>query len=183
MRVGMMTRGLTVAVVVAAVLAVTVELKRIWEAAEREKSERAALPMRASAQESKEPQLAPLCNKVIGDPDAKVKVIALLPVQVGCRDDIGLYLASVSRESPSMVSLRIVDMNSMQGARVMNEYEIGCAAVLVNGKSKFDFGEEDRLLLLGAGFSAADVRRGLDAELKEIYGDSAPQLPPAPAEE
>ena len=181
MKVGKMTRRLTVVIVAVVTLGATVELKRIWEAVLR--SERTAPPMRASVQESKEPQLAPLCNKVIGEPAARVKVIAVLPVAVGCKDDIGLYLASVSRESPSMVSLRVVDMRSNQGTQVMNEYGIHCAAVLVNGKSKFDFGEEDRLLLEGAALSAADVRRALDAELRELYGDSAPQLPPAPAVE
>ena len=129
--------------------------------------------------------LLPLCDKLIGEPPAKVKVIAALPVAAMYKDYVGLYLASVSQKFPSMVSLRIANMGSEQGRQVMKGNCLECATVLINGKSAFDFGEApgDKLQLKGPELSAPGVRRALAAGLKEVYGDSVPELPPLPPEE
>ncbi|MDP6438995.1 MAG: hypothetical protein QGH74_05120 [Candidatus Brocadiia bacterium] len=124
--------------------------------------------------------LLPLCDKLIGEPSAKVKVIALLPVEVACKDQVGLYLAAVAEKHPSMVSVRIADLGSEPGMQVKEEYGIKCATVLINGKSEFDLGPgiRDKFRLQALDMNAPDVRRALVAELDEVYGDSAPELPP-----
>ena len=135
-----------------------------------------------SRQTSEERKLVPLCGKLIGEPDAKVKVIAVLPVSVGCKDHLGLYLAAIGRKHPSMVSVRIEDMKSEQGLRVMQQHNLSCATILINGRSMFDLPEGGKVLLEGPNLGETeDLRRALAAELKAAYGDSAPELPAVPA--
>ena len=116
----------------------------------------------------------------LGDASAKVKVIALLPVDAHCKDQVGVFLAAVAEKHPSMVLVKIANMTSAAGRQVKQEYGVQCATVLINGESSFDLGPgiRDKFRLEAMDMNAPDVRRALVAELNEVYGDSAPELPP-----
>ena len=171
-----------IAVLALAVVALCIVVAVLWS--RRPDKPNVKEPVTTVITAKEESPLLALCDRLIGEPSAKVKVIAVLPFSAECKDEVGLYLASVCREFPSMVSVMIVDIGSERGKQVMKEHGIGCATVLVNGKSRFDLGPRiaDKLELERMALCVEDVRRALAAELKEAYGDSAPELPPVPAE-
>jgi len=128
-----------------------------------------------------EGRLAALCDRPIGEAEAKVQVVAILPVSVGCKDHLGLYLADVANRFPSRVRVTLHDMQSEAGRRAMQQYERKCAVVLINGKSRFELDGGRKVRLEGADLGdAEEVRLALTQALRTAYAESAPALPAAP---
>ena len=123
--------------------------------------------------------LAALCDRRFGHEDAGVQVLAILPVQVGCKDALGLYAIEAARRHPAQISVVVHDMTGEKGREAMAACGRKCAAILINGKSRFEFDDGAKVLLEGASMeSPLDLRRALAAELAAVYGDEAPDLPP-----
>jgi hypothetical protein len=133
-----------------------------------------------SPEETCAAKLAPLVNQQLGSEQAPVKVITFLPVNNGCQDVIGEYLADVAREFPALFQVRIMDMKDPQAKDVMRAHGIHCAAVLINGKTTFDLGGEDGKFILEGPMDPRDIARALKAAAHEAVGDQAPELPRPP---
>jgi len=125
-------------------------------------------------------ELPSLCGKLFGDPEARVAVVALLPVSSGCQDALGAFLVTVAQAIPDKVSVRIHDMKSADAAAIMKAQDIRCACVIVNGRTRFDLGPENGKRLLEGPMDPEDIRDVLISELKTIYGEPGPELPAAP---
>jgi len=127
------------------------------------------------------PALTRFLGKRFGAVQAKVQVLAFLPVTAGCQDDVGLYLVGAAGKNGSQLSVQLYDMRSEAGQRLMHEHGVKCASVVINGRTRFDLGGEDGKVLLEGPMDLEEVRRSLLAELKSAYGEAAPTLDPVPA--
>ncbi len=128
----------------------------------------------------KTPRLASLVGQQLGSPEAPVQVVTFLPVNNGCQDVIGEYLAQVAERFPAVFQVRILAMKSPDAKELMDAHEIHCAAVMVNGKTTFDLGGEEGKFILEGPMDPRDVVRALNAAARAAVGDQAPQLPAPP---
>jgi len=122
------------------------------------------------------PRLAPYVGKVLGSADAPIAVEAMLPVNNGCQDALGLYLAEVAAKCPELLRVRILDMKSAEGRAVMAAHGIKCAAVLVQGTTRFDLGGAEGKLLLEGPMDPLDVYRVLQRQVRDTAASSV-ELP------
>ena len=137
-------------------------------------------PVSLSGQAAAEQQtLRTVCGKAVGADSAKVKVEAFLPVTIGCQDPVGLYLVAQARRAPSQLRVQISDMKDEKARARMDGFGVHCAAVVVNGKTRFDLGRHGGKLLLEGPMDIEDVCRVLGHELEQAYGDAAmkPSVP------
>jgi len=131
-------------------------------------------------------ELSSLCGKLVGNADAQVKVTAVLPVSVGCQDDVGLYLLSLARRFPDRLCVQVLDMKQEDGRRFMAGQGLKCASVVVNGKTQFELDADGDKLLLegppGVNYTLEELRRALISEMKRLQAEPLPDLPmPPPA--
>ena len=127
------------------------------------------------APELHESELKPLYDKAIGEPTAKVKVIAVLPGRSDCRDACGEYLRTVAEKYPAQLAVKLQGMETESGQQTLRAHNVHCASVY------FATGDDNPdIVLQGAAFGAQDVRRALEIQFEKAYGDEAPELPAAP---
>ncbi len=125
------------------------------------------------------PRLAAYVGKAMGDASAPISVEAILPVNNGCQDALGVYLAQITSQNPTVFRLRIYDMKSPDGRALMAAKGIKCAAVLVQGTTQFDLGAAAGKVLLEGPMDPLDLYRVLCSELKTTAA-SALVLPEPP---
>ena len=70
----------------------------------------------------------------LGDPKAKVRVVAVVPMGVACHMQTMQILQEIAKADPKRVRVEFYDMNSPQGQKELAKHGIHCATVLVNGK-------------------------------------------------
>jgi len=70
----------------------------------------------------------------LGDPKAKVRVVAVVPMGVACHMQTMQILQEIAKADPERVRVEFYDMNSPQGQKELAKHGIHCATVLVNGK-------------------------------------------------
>ncbi len=123
--------------------------------------------------------LRSFCGRSVGREDAGVKIEAFLPVTVGCQDNIGLYLVEQAKAEPAQLRVRVFDMKDPEARGRMDEYGVHCAAVVINGATRFDLGKKGGKILLEGPMDIDDVYRVLTHELEKAYGDRAarPSVP------
>ncbi len=124
-------------------------------------------------------RLAAYVGKTMGDAGAPIAVEAILPVNNGCQDALGVYLAQITAQNPTVFRLRILDMKSPEGRALMAAKGIKCAAVLVQGTTQFDLGAEAGKILLEGPMDPLDLYRVLCFQLKTTAA-SALVLPEPP---
>lgn len=125
------------------------------------------------------PRLAPYLGKVLGQAEAPIAVDAVLPVNNGCQDALGLYLADVAARYPQVFRVRIFDMRAVEGRAVMAAYGIKCAAVLVEGTTRFDLGGAEGKVLLEGPMDPQDVYRVLQHQARNSAAGSIELPEPA----
>ena len=125
------------------------------------------------------PRLAAYLGKALGEAQAPIQIEALLPVNNGCQDALGLYLASVAAQYPALFQVRIFDMKSTEGRMLMTAKGIKCAAVIVQGTTRFDLGGAEGKVLLEGPMDPADLCRVLQ-HLAQISTQQSVTLPPPP---
>jgi hypothetical protein len=112
--------------------------------------------------------LRSLCNRQLGGSDAPVVIEAVLPVTSGCQDGIGFYVADLAQARPDLFSVCVYDMKSDPGHEVMLRNGIKCAAVIINGTTRFDLGEEGGKVLLEGPMDPLDVYDVLSVQLATL---------------
>lgn len=70
----------------------------------------------------------------LGDPKAKVRVVAVVPMGVACHMQTMQILQEIAKADPKRVRVEFYDMHSPQGQKELAKHNIHCATVLVNGK-------------------------------------------------
>lgn len=126
------------------------------------------------------PPLETYCDRPLGNPDAAIAVQTMLPVGTGCQDTVGLYLAGLAETHPDVFRVQIHDMKSETGRAVMRSNGIRCAAVLVDGSTRFDLGTEHGKVLLEGPMDPMDVYRVLCMKVASLgEGDLNLPIPPA----
>jgi len=73
-----------------------------------------------------------LDNQVFGAEQAKVKVIAALPLRTGCQAERVEYLFKAAKACPDRLQVRFVDLKQPQGQEALKKYGLHCASVIVN---------------------------------------------------
>lgn len=124
-----------------------------------------------------ERRLADLCGQSLGDSDAPLAIVAVLPVMSGCQDGIGLYVADLAEARPDLFSVRVYDMKSEAGHEVMIRHGIRCAAVLINGTTRFDLGADGGKVLLEGPMDPLDVYDVLSSLVAELSPQPGFTLP------
>ena len=127
-----------------------------------------------------EARLARYAGRSLGGADAPVRVVAFLPVNNGCQDAIGEYLALVAENFPDLYQIRILDMKDPAAKAEMRANRIQCAAVMVNGTTTFALGGEDGTFILEGPMDPRDVVRALRAAGALARDGQAPSLPSPP---
>lgn len=135
---------------------------------------------RQAAAPAASPALAPYVGQSLGAVTAPVAVEALLPIRNGCQDVLGLYLVQAAREFPDLVRVQILDMHSVEGRGRLEAHGLRCAAVLVQGSTRFDLGDAGGKVLLEGPMDPLDVYRVLKRELQPLLPAGA-ALPAPPA--
>jgi len=127
------------------------------------------------------PVLTKYVGKPVGAPDrAVVHVRAFLPISTGCQDPTGLYLVKQAEAHPDLIAVEINDMKSDTSRRLMEAAGIHCAAVMIDGSTRFEISETGEKVLLEGPMEPRDVWKALQEELRRKLGDRAPRLPPPP---
>jgi hypothetical protein len=127
------------------------------------------------------PRLAQYVGKTLGNAAAPIAVEAILPVNNGCQDALGVYLAQTVSQNPTLFRLRIFDMKSAEGRALMASKGIKCAAVLVQGTTQFDLGAEAGKILLEGPMDPMDLYRVLSFHLKTTAASAV--VLPEPSED
>ena len=130
-----------------------------------------------------------LDGQAVGSQDAKVQVLALLPLRMSCQADRVTYLEQVARAVPISVRVRFMDIRTKEGWAEAQRHGLDCAGVIVNGRNTFELdmpGGKQTVTLTGTpgqGYTLAQLRAVLQKQLVEAYGKKAPKLPqPQPPE-
>jgi hypothetical protein len=108
-------------------------------------------------------------------------VDAILPVNNGCQDALGLYLVDLATAHPSLICVRVLDMKSDEGRALLASKGIKCASVLVQGMTQFDLGGDDGKLLLEGPMDPFDVHAVLQAQVRMAAG--SPVVLPGPPDD
>lgn len=76
-------------------------------------------------------------GNILGPANAKVQVIAVVPMGVECHMQTIEVLREIAKADPKRVRVEIYDMNSSQGQQVLGKHGVHCATVFVNDKFEF----------------------------------------------
>lgn len=121
------------------------------------------------------PALARYCGQTLGSAEAGIVIDAILPVKNGCQNDLGIYVVALAKRFPETFRVRIFDMRSQEGHAVMRLNHIKCAAVIVNGTTRFDLGGSLGKVLLEGPMDPADLYHVLvDLAAKKAPGITLP---------
>lgn len=111
----------------------------------------------------------------LGAKDAKVDVLAVLPLDKECHAVNIEYLHRLAETYPEHLHVRFVNFFSDAGQRLSS-----CAAIFIDGEEVQKDAEGREIEFTGpAGdnYSLEDLRAVLQARLDSAYGSAAPQLP------
>lgn len=139
--------SLGIVVVLLAAVAVLYGLNRLTSRAEQ--SEQLPVPQEASASEQK-PEHVPAValgsgkGNTLGNPDAKVRVVAVVPLGVECHMQTIQILQEIAKADPKRVRVEIYDMNSSKGQQELASHGVHCASVFVNGKNQWKIKQDGK---------------------------------------
>ena len=77
-------------------------------------------------------------SEEIGPKDAKVKIIAVVPVAHPCAKDTVVALREVAKAHPEDVHLTLVDFHGPDSGKWMKELDFHCATIFINGEYEFE---------------------------------------------
>ena len=77
-------------------------------------------------------------SEEIGPKDAKVKIIAVVPIAIPCHKATIAALREVTNAYPEEVHLTLVDFHGPDSGKWMKELNFHCATVFINGEYQFE---------------------------------------------
>ncbi|MCS7187704.1 MAG: hypothetical protein N3B10_04805 [Armatimonadetes bacterium] len=115
-------------------------------------------------------------GNVKGSPEAKVKVVAVLPPS-SCQVPTLRILDEIAKAEPKRVRVEIYGMGSPKGQQVLQQYGATCASVFINGKTEFTLTSEGQTRQVicqkspGMSYQSTDLIEIVHMELKRLYGE------------
>jgi len=103
----------------------------------------------------------------IGPEDAKVKIIAVVPIANPCHKATVNALREISKARPEEVHLTLVDFHGPDAAEWMKELDFHCATIFINGENKFDLDGREVIFEQQEGrkYKPEDLKPVVEAEL------------------
>ncbi len=114
-------------------------------------------------------------GNIKGSPEAKVKVVAVLPPS-SCQFPTLRILDEIAKAEPKRVRVEIYGMGSPKGTQIMQKYGATCASVFINDKTEFTLtsGGQVRHVVCqkspGMSYQSTDLIEIVHMELKRLYG-------------
>jgi hypothetical protein len=114
-------------------------------------------------------------GNVKGSPEAKVKVVAILPPSE-CQVPTLRVLDEIAKAEPKRVRVEIYGMGSPKGMQLLQQYGATCASIFINGKKDFTLtsGGQTRRVICekspGMSYQSTDLIEIVHMELKRLYG-------------
>ena len=114
-------------------------------------------------------------GNIKGSPEAKVKVVAVLPPS-SCQFPTLRILDEIAKAEPKRVRVEIYGMGSPQGQKILQQYGATCASVFINGKTEFTLtsGGQTRHVICqkspGMSYQSTDLIEIVHMELQRLYG-------------
>ncbi|MEJ7613147.1 MAG: hypothetical protein SQA66_05855 [Candidatus Fervidibacter sacchari] len=114
-------------------------------------------------------------GNVKGSPEAKVKVVAILPPSE-CQAPTLRILDEIAKAEPKRVRVEIYGMNSPKGAQLLQQYGATCASIFINGKKDFTLTSEGQTRRVicekspGMSYQSTDLIEIVHMELQRLYG-------------
>ncbi len=125
-------------------------------------------------------QLPPEFNKPIitmGNPHAPVVVKAFLRDMGGCHSPTYEALKKLAKRYPKRIFVKIINLDHEKGAKIGAKAGIGCTAIMVNGKSKFELpskeGKRRTVVLegpIGPSYTLDDLEEIVRREVEKAKG-------------
>ncbi len=114
-------------------------------------------------------------GKPKGSPEAKVKIVAVLPPSE-CQAPTLRILDEIAKAEPKRVRVEIYGMGSPKGMQILQQHGATCASVFINGKTEFTLtsgGQTRRVICQkspGMSYQSTDLIEIVHMELKRLYG-------------
>jgi len=77
-------------------------------------------------------------SEEIGPENAKVKIIAVVPIAIPCHKETIAALRDITKAYPEEVHLTLVDFHGPDAGKWMEELDFHCATIFINSEYKFD---------------------------------------------
>jgi hypothetical protein len=123
----------------------------------------------------------------VGSPEAKVKVLAILPVGSDCHSNIVKFLTETATKRQDQIRVEFTTMDAFGTKKLEQQVGASCAVVMINGTAAFEVvskGEKRQISLVGTEpthYSVADVGEALTSVFIKEYGDPGEPIYTAPA--
>ena len=114
-------------------------------------------------------------GNVKGSPEAKVKIVAVLP-PAECQVPTLRILDEIARAEPKRVRVEIYGMGSPESMKILQQHNATCASVFINGRKDFTLtsGGQTRRVICekspGMSYQSTDLIEIVHMELKRLYG-------------
>ena len=120
----------------------------------------------------------------LGDPAAKVQIVAILPLRTDCHSPSIAYLLAACKEQPERFHVRFVNRRLPHGEKELKQRGLHCASIVCNGSTTFTLPDGRKVKLEGGpgeAFEIADLRAVLQGQADRAYGEGVVALPEIPA--
>ncbi len=118
-----------------------------------------------------------LHQREYGSPDAKVRIVAAIPLGKLCHPGTTEYMARQAEQCQEQCHWYFVDYNTPEGEKLVADAGLKkCASILINGKNAFVDPDDDQFQIEFSGppesytYSVEDLRTILQQELNSAYG-------------
>ncbi|MBN2452565.1 MAG: hypothetical protein JXR77_19430 [Lentisphaeria bacterium] len=131
----------------------------------------------------------PLNLEPVGSPQAKVRVLAVVPTGSGCHAGIIQFLTEMVSRHPDRLRAEFVSMSGYGNEKLRAKIGMECAAVLVNEEATFELdvdGEKRKVSLIGTEpthYTLGDVGEVITAVYRGVYGEPESPLYQVTAEQ
>ncbi len=134
---------------------------------------------------AKPAKYAYLDGQEMGAAEAKVGVLCLLPLKIGCQEPTIEYIHDTVKKHADRMHVRFVDFRSSHGMKEAKDLGFKCASLVINETNRFKDASGRDIELCRRDYSLADVHYVLQKVFDEAYGKGVVTIaaPPAPAAE
>lgn len=121
----------------------------------------------------------------LGNPEAKVKVVAFIPGASGCGNETVIVLQQVAEANKDRLRVEIVDFEAPEGADYQAELGASCSGLMINGKQVMEVTDDEgkRRTLefttnFGESYRESELFLALDKEFQAAYGENCKRIVP-----